>query len=124
METGYPKLSRKDSAITIKLSSEKEFGRISNIDFILDVDSKTQELIGIEIVNLVEKTGSKVTRLEDFEGLVDGVKWRISYEPEYDVAYVGFQREEATSSNTKQEKGTVLTNLQGNVLGFVLTIKP
>ena len=123
METAYPKISEKGSTVIVKLGSEKEFGRISNVDFVLDVDSKTQELIGIEVVNLLEKTGAKDPILEDFEGLVDGIKWKVSYEPEYDVGYVGFQKEEATSSNTRQKKGIVLINSQKNVVGLEVELK-
>lgn len=116
MQTSYPRISKHNSQVVIELSPEKDLVGTSEVDLILDIDKKTKELVGVEIVDLRGQAGNETLTLEKFESTVEEIIWKITYEPEYDIGYVGFKTRKDTSIETRQTSGNIFWNPQGNVV--------
>ena len=56
----YEKHGASVGAKSVDVSPEEESKRIDNINFVLDLDSKTKDLVGIEIINLAKKSSPKI----------------------------------------------------------------
>ena len=122
MESIYPKILRSASELIIKFQPFQETEKVGDLDLIVDIDSNTDEVVGVEIVNLEEQVGGGTLKLESYETLFNGEKWGITYEAEYDVAYVGFIHKPAVSLKTKQAKGSVFLDPKRNVVGIGIEI--
>ena len=121
MKTIYPNISIEARKFTVKLSSEEVYRR-AEINLALDVDSKINQIVGIEIIDFKEKTSSKVTQLEELDFFTNGIHWKVTYDPEIDAAYFGFQSGNGASLKTQQANGTVLFDSLENVLGIEIKL--
>ncbi|MFA5793024.1 MAG: hypothetical protein WC897_04110 [Candidatus Gracilibacteria bacterium] len=119
MGTTYPQILGKGSRLIINLLPNQVQERISNLDFVLDVDKKTGNIVGIEIINLKQQSSCGNLQMNDQKVFVDGLTWDISYKDEYDVAYIDFKKNgDPINVKTKQAKGTIYLDTRKNIVGL------
>lgn len=96
---------------------------INGINFNCDIDPKTHRPVGIEIIDLAEQINNSSLELPEMENYIGDVHWTVSYEPNYDVAYIGFsEKVKNLPVRTKQGKGSVLMGDTNQILGFEFNV--
>ena len=73
--------------------------------------------------DLAEQINNSKLELLEIEKQVGNVHWIVTYEPDYDVAYIGFsEKVKNLPLKTKQGRGSILIGKKGQILGFEFNI--
>ena len=119
----YPNITDHQSSVRITLNANSIKSMINGINFNCDIDPKTNQPVGVEIIDLAEQINNSKLELLEIEKQVGNVHWIVTYEPDYDVAYIGFsEKVKNLPLKTKQGRGSILIGKKGQILGFEFNI--